>query len=127
MKFLRRNSSRHSKLGKKRKNKQKWRRPTGRHNKMREKKRGYSPIVSVGYKTSKKERTKLKEKNPVIVMNIIDLQKIGKGEIGIVGNIGKKKKLEIAKKAIEEKITLYNLNPKKFIKLNQKGKENGPK
>jgi len=36
-KFLRRTWSRYSKLGRKRKKKQKWRKPTGRDNKMREK------------------------------------------------------------------------------------------
>ena len=40
MKFKRRIWNRYSKLGKKRKKKQVWRRPTGRDNPMREKKRG---------------------------------------------------------------------------------------
>ena len=52
-KFLRRTSSRYSKLGKGRKKKQIWRRPTGRHNKMRNKRNGYPVIVSIGYGTKK--------------------------------------------------------------------------
>jgi len=45
--FLRRLTNRYLKLGKKRKKKQKWRKPKGRHNKMREKERGYPAVVSI--------------------------------------------------------------------------------
>ncbi len=122
-KFLRRNSDRHSKLGSKRKKKQTWRRPTGRHNKMRDKKRGYPAVVSVGYKKGEGERGKLNGLKPVWVMNIKDLLKIKKGEIGIVGSVGKKKKIEIVKKAEESKISLYNVNVGKFLEKNKTKQE----
>ena len=78
MKFLRRNSDRHSKLGRNRKKKQKWRRPTGRHNKMRDKRRGYPAVVSVGYRKSAKGREKLDGMKPIYIMNVKDIAKIGK-------------------------------------------------
>ena len=122
-KFLRRTWNKYSKLGKGRKKKQVWRRPTGRDNKMREKRRGYSSVVSIGYRGEKDKREKLKEKKAVIVKNTKDLEKIKENEIIIVGSVGKKKKMEIAKKAKEMKIEIYNMNPEKFLKVNEKVKK----
>ncbi len=123
VKFLRRTSTTHSKLGRKRKKKQVWRKPTGRDNKMREKRRGYPVVVSIGYRKEKLDRGKLEEKNPIKIENVKDLEKIKGNEIAIVGNVGKKKKIEIAKKAIEKKIKIFNMNPEKFLKLNQENKK----
>ncbi|MFH1608129.1 MAG: eL32 family ribosomal protein [archaeon] len=107
--FLRRTWSRFSKLGKGRKKKQKWRNPTGRDNKMREKRKGRPATVSIGYGGENKVR-------PVLVKNIKELQKISKNDFVIIGNVGKKKKIEIAKKANEMKIKIHNLNAKNFLK-----------
>jgi len=123
VKFLRRTSSRYSKLGKRRKKKQVWRRPTGRDNKMRERRKGYPARVEVGYKTENKKRNKIQQKEPKIVRNIADLQKINKNQIAILGNVGVKKKIEIAKKAKEKKIEIYNLNSNKFLKKIEKEKK----
>ena len=113
-KFLRRSWDRYSKLGRKRKKKQVWRRPTGRDNKMRERRRGYPARVSIGYKKAGR-----KEKQ-IIIKNIEDLKKIGKNSMVIVGRVGKKKKIDIAKKAREGKIKIANLNIDKFLKENKK-------
>lgn len=115
-KFLRRDSNRHSKLGHLRKKLQKWRRPTGRDNKMREKRRGYPKIVSIGY-----SKDKSLKKSVIIIRNIKDLDKVkdtlkGTSELVIIGAVGKKKKIEIIKKAKEMKINLRNVNEKKFLK-----------
>jgi large subunit ribosomal protein L32e len=118
--FVRRDYKRYSKLGKRRKNKQKWRNPTGRHNKMREKRRGYAPTVNIGYKKTRITSGKLNEKNPIIIRNISDLRKLKSEDIVVVAKVGKKKKIEIAKKAKELKIEIYNLNPKKYLKKNEK-------
>jgi large subunit ribosomal protein L32e len=91
-KFLRRTWSRYSKLGKRRKNKQVWRKPTGRDNKMREKRRGYPAIVSIGHRTDKKSRGKVKEKIPKTVRNLLDLKNLEKNDIIILGRIGNTKK-----------------------------------
>ena len=115
-KFQRRTGNRYSKLGKGRKKKQKWRRPTGRDNKMREKRKGYPAVVKIGYKQDVKARGNVEEKKPIMIMNTKDLEKIKKNEIGIIGRVGKKKKIEIAKIAKEKKIEIYNLNAEKFLK-----------
>jgi large subunit ribosomal protein L32e len=111
-KFIRRNWTRHSKLGKGRKKKITWRRPKGRHNKIRERRKGYPARLDVGYRTDKKSR----KKKYVLVKNINDLSRIHKHEIVIVGNVGKKKMVEIVKKAHELKVELHNVNIKKFMK-----------
>jgi len=122
-KFLRRVWSRYSKLGKRRKKKQVWRKPKGRDNKMREKRKGYPAVVSIGYKKDAKSRGKIQDKQIVIIMNIKDLEKIKKNQIAIIGKIGKKKKIEIAEKAKDKKIQVHNLNIEKFLKKKIKSKK----
>ena len=114
-KFLRRVWSNYSKLGRGRKKKQVWRRPRGRDNKMREKRRGYPSIVSIGYKKKNAER-----KEMIIIRNSQDLEKNAKSKALILGNIGKKKKIEILKKAQEMKIPIQNVNIKKFLEKQEK-------
>jgi large subunit ribosomal protein L32e len=113
-KFLRRTSHKYSKLGKGRKKKQKWRRPTGRDNKMREKRKGYGAVVSIGYKSGSKKEKQL------IINNLTDLETIGELKEITLGKLGKKKKLEIIKKAQNMKIKILNVNEKKYLKKNQK-------
>ena len=117
-KFLRRTWNRYGKLGKGKKKKQVWRSPKGRDNKMREKRKGYPGVVSIGYKKKKSEK-----KNIRTIRNLKDLEKIKKNEIIILGNVGKKKKIEIAKEAKKMKISVQNLNIKKFLKKSEKKKE----
>ena len=114
-KFLRRTWSRYSKLGKRRKKKQVWRRPTGRDNKMREKRKGYPARVSIGYKKGKNEKKEI-----IRIDNQKNLAKIQKDEIVVLGKMGKKKKIEIVKKAREKKIKISNLNIEKFLKSVEK-------
>ena len=121
-KFIRRIWKRYSKLGRGRKKKQIWRRPTGRDNKMREKLRGYPAVVSVGYRGEKNLRGLIEDKEPKLIMSVKDLEKIKENEIALVGKVGKKKKIEIANKAKELKIKLHNMNPEKFLKENGKKK-----
>lgn len=123
VKFLRRTWNRYSKLGKKRKKKQIWRRPTGRDNKMREKRKGYPVIVNEGYKKSKEIRNKIEGKNPVLIKNILDLNRIKNKEIAILGKIGKKKKIEIVAKAKEMNIKFHNVNKEKFLQKNKMKKK----
>src|SRR5271157_458701 len=104
--FLRRGWRKYSKLGLRRKKKQVWRRPTGRDNKMREKRRGYPAIVSIGYKQNKNLRGKIDGKEVILIKNMNDLKNLKKNETAIIANIGMKKKLEIAKKAKEDGIKI---------------------
>lgn len=119
-KFLRRDAKRFGKFGKGRGKKAKWRNPTGRDNKLREKRKGYQAVPSIGYRGERKLRGKVNEKNLVPVMNLKDLEKIGKESLGVVGNVGKKKKQEIVKKANELKVELKNINVKAFLKKMEK-------
>jgi large subunit ribosomal protein L32e len=103
MKFLRRDWFRFSKF--KKKKAQKWRRPTGRDNKMREKRKGYPAVVSIGYKNAER-------KKQVVINNLSDLEKVGKKDLIILGKVGKKKKIEILGKAKEKGIQFSNLKIK---------------
>jgi len=125
--FLRRGWFRYSKLGSKRKNKQVWRRPSGRDNKMREKRRGYPAVVSIGYGTKKQEKGLIEGKKPIKIMTLKDLEKIKKNEIGLLGKIGKKKRLEIAKISEERGIKISNLNAKKLLRKELRKKKNEKK
>lgn len=117
VKFLRRDWSVLSKLGKKRKNKQKWRNPTGRHNKIREKIAGHPARVRIGYGTKKDSEEKIK------VSNMKGLDGVESGKEITLSRIGKKKKMEIVKKTQEKGIKISNLNVKKFLKKNEKKNE----
>lgn len=119
-KFLRVDATRFSKFGNGKGKKAKWRNPTGRDNKMREKRKGHPITVSIGYRTEKEVRGTLNEKKPVKVMNVKDLSRIKKNEIGVLGKVGKKNKIEIAKKAKELKIEIKNLNVNSFLKKEEK-------
>ncbi len=115
--FLRRNAKMHLKLGRRRKKKLKWHRPKGRDNKMREKRKGRPKTVSIGYKNSLDDEMK----KTAFVKNLNDFEKTAKNGAIFLGHMGKKKRVEIAKKAAEMGITIRNLNSKKFLKrLNPK-------
>ena len=109
MKFLRRDCKRFSKFGKGKGKKASWRKPKGRDNKMREKRKGYPAIVSIGYGSHEKEKMII-IKNPNEVSKSLEEKRI------VVGNVGKKKKIEIAKKAKELGIKFLNLNPRTFLR-----------
>jgi len=116
VKFLRRTWNRYSKLGRRKKKKQVWRNPKGRDNKMREKRKGYPSVVSIGYRKEKKLRGEIEKKQPIIVKNIKDLEKLKANQIIIIGKVGKKKKIEIVKKANEKKLEIYKMNLQSFLK-----------
>lgn len=126
IKFLRRNWSKASRLGKGRKKKQVWRSAKGRHSKTRNKRKGYPAIVEVGFKQDKKERLLINGKKPVQIMNVKQLEKIKKEEIAIIGKVGNKKRIEMARIAKEKGISIQNLNVTKLLKKveKKKSKEN---
>lgn len=122
-KFLRRTWYKYSKLGKGRKNKQKWKKPTGRDNKLREKRKNRGAVVSIGYKQPEKERKEI-----FIVNTIADFEKIQKNNLMVLGKVGKKKKIEIIKKAQEKGLKFYNLkDANKFLESTKKEKVNDKK
>jgi len=119
-KFIRRNWNLKSRLGKGRKKKQVWRRAKGRHNKVREKRKGYPIKVMIGFRTEKKGRDLIQDMKPVRILNVRDLEKVGKGQTAFVGKVGNKKRIEILKAAKEKKILVANLNVKRKLKTIEK-------
>lgn len=119
-KFIRRNWDRFSRLGRTRKKLRVWRRPKGRHSKTRERMKGYPASVRIGYGKDKEVRGKIQEKNPIMINNMKDLEKAKKDEIIIIGKMGKKKKIEIAKRAKEKNIAIYNPGINKVLKHHKK-------
>jgi len=117
--FRRRGWYKHKRIGKGKRRMVGWRKPKGRDNKMRESRKGKQPLVSIGYK---KQGT---GKSTIIVYNLADLQNAGKGELVVLGGVGRKKKMEIAKKAQEMGITFRNINIRKLLKKVEE--KNGPK
>jgi len=121
--FLRRNTTKYLRLGKKRKKTQRWKRPKGRDNKMRLGFRGYPKTVSIGYTRDKMLRGKVENKIPVTVRNVNDLAKIKNENIALMGRVGNKKKIEIVKAAKERKINIFNVNMDKILKEVEKKTE----
>jgi len=112
IKFIRRNYNKYSKIGKNRKKLQKWRKPKGRDNKMREKRFGYPKNPSVGYKSPKKESGKINGKIPLLAHNLADLAGANSNSIIILGKVGMKKKLEMIKEVKKKKMEIFNLGGK---------------
>ena len=123
-KFLRLGYTQYSKLGLRRKKKQKYRRAKGGENKLRLKMKGHLRNVSIGFRNEKKTRGLVKGLKSVLVHNIDELNQIKKNEIAIVAHVGNKNKKEICEFAIKNNIKLANINPKKFLeKLEERIKE----
>ena len=122
-KFLRRDWQKRIRLSNRRK-KLRWRKPKGRHNQMRLKRAGYAPVVSIGYGTRKETRNMIHGKKPAVINNLNELLAVQATSIPILSStLGAKKKIEIAKKAIERKIKILNFNPEKFLADIEKKKE----
>jgi ribosomal protein L32E len=113
-KFLRGNTHQYSKLGLRRRKKQKYRKGKGRDNKMRLNIKGHVKKVRIGFKNMKKTSGLVKELKPIMIKNLNDLKKLGRSEIGIIAKVGNKKRKEIAEYAIKNNIRLY-LDPKRTL------------
>ncbi len=109
-KFIRQDYMRYSKIGKGRKKLQKWRRPKGRHSKMRLKRKSYPASPNIGYASPKKELGKINGMSPVLVHNLKDMRSLEKNNLIIIsGKVGAKKRLEMIKLAEEMKLKVHNL------------------
>jgi large subunit ribosomal protein L32e len=92
----------------------KWRLAKGRHNKIREKKKNRPRMPRIGYGSPREIRGLVKGLNPVYISNENDISKIGKNDIAIISaTIGRKKRIEIAKKA--SGIKFLNFSPEKIL------------
>ena len=112
IKFLRQETHRHKRLGKNRKKLHRWRRPVGRHSKMRQQRKSYPRSPTIGFKKPGKHSGKIQGLIPILVYNTKDLSKIDKNSIAVIARIGAKKKLEIIKEAESKKIKILNIGVK---------------
>ncbi len=91
------------------KNDPKWRKPRGKDNKMRMKRSGKQPLVSVGYRGPKEVRgahaSGLRE---VMVSNPGQIDGLENVIIRINATVGNKKKIEIVKKAVKSNLKIAN-------------------
>lgn len=106
--FLRSDTERHSRLGKNRRKLQKWRKPRGRHSKIRRKRFGYPRAPTVGYGSRKDRAGTISGLVPRLVHNLKELDALTKTNIAIIARVGAKKKLELLKRAREKMIRIAN-------------------
>lgn len=121
--FLRKDTFKKSKLGRRRKKKQKWRRPRGRHSKLREKRTGHMIQPSIGWSSPREVRGFVQEFKPKMIFNVQELSNLKEDEIAVIGKVGRKKKTEIVQEAITKNIRLLNVNAKKFMEQVKKEQE----
>jgi len=114
-KFLRIGYTQYSKLGLRRKNKQKYRKSKGIDNKIRLKMKGHLRNINIGYRGERKLRNLVKGLKPILVHNIEEIKSIKKNEICVLGKIGMKKKIDVANYILKNNIKIHNLNAKKFL------------
>jgi len=113
-KFMRQETHRHLKLGRKRKKARTWRRPKGRDSKMRLQMKSYPSSPTVGYKTKRELAGKINGLIPKLVHNSTDLSRLTKKNIAIIAKkIGAKKRMEMLDYAREHKIQVLNSGVKK--------------
>lgn len=113
-KFVRVDTHRYSRLGKGRKKLQKWRKPTGKHNKTRLNRFSYPVQPGIGFGTPRKNAGKISGLIPMIVNNLNDIEKAGKNNIIIVSRtLGARKKIELLKKASEMNLKIANVGGKR--------------
>lgn len=98
---------------------EKWRRPKGRHSKLRHEKKGRWAVPKVGYGKPKSMKGMIMFKGrlvePVMVNNAKDLEKIDpKIQVAVLSSsIGKKKSAAIMEIAIQKGISIANRKIKK--------------
>jgi large subunit ribosomal protein L32e len=121
--FLRRNTGEYSRLGLRRKKLQKWRKPKGRDNKMRLRRKGVPKTVEVGYKQDSKTRGKVDGKEIIEVRSLKEIENVGKNKIVILGKVGMKKKIEMLEAAKKKGIKIKNFDDSKVRKKEKKVEE----
>ena len=93
------------------KNDPKWRKPKGSDNKMRLKRKGYPPLVEVGYRSPRLVRgLHPSGKKPVVVHNVKELNDLDpETHIIYIGKtVGLRKRMEIMRIAIEKGFKVAN-------------------
>lgn len=113
--FIRKDSWKRSKLGKRRKKEQKWRRPRGRHSKLRARESNYLKVPSIGYSSPREVRGSIEGMMPFVIYNVNDFSRKKENQIVVIGKVGMKKKIELVEFASSKNIPLANIDVKKFM------------
>ena len=111
--FIRQDAYRFAKL----KNLKHWRRPVGRHSKIRAKKKGQATLVRWGFGSPREVRGLMRSGHePVYVFNEADVAKVNpKKQIAIVGgSVGARKRLAIVAEAQKKGIGIWNMDVKTY-------------
>lgn len=106
-KYLRQDTHRYSKFTNRAKN-LKWRRPKGKHSKMRRFRKSYPSRPNIGERTPIGMAGKIKNMTPMLVHNTTELSQLPKNSIVIIARVGAKNKMEIMKKAAEMNLIVSN-------------------
>lgn len=107
-KFLRTSMHQFNRLGSNKKKLRKWRRPRGRHSKVREHIRGKMAEPVIGFRTARNIRGTIRGKIPILIKNLKELENVGKESLIIIAKIGRKKRQELEKKAQEKGVEIFN-------------------
>lgn len=106
--FLRKDWHKKVKLGSTVKKKRKWRSANGRHNKIRLSRSGHPVRPKIGWGSSSEIRGKVNGLDSVRVENLKQLLEVKKGQGVVIGKVGRKKREELIKKAVEMKFQILN-------------------
>jgi len=99
---------------------ERWRRPKGLDNKIRHQRKGYPPMVKVGYRQPKAVRGLHPSGFEVVrVFRPEDLDKIdpSRQAVVIASTVSKRKRIEIIKKAMERNIKVINLTYRDMMEI----------
>lgn len=99
-----------------------WRKPRGRHNKRRLRKKGHQKNPSIGYSSPREVKGLTRQGlKPILINNINDLNKVTKENIIIIsGKLGLNKKLKLLEKIKEHNYPVLNLkNIDEFVKTSK--------
>jgi len=98
MKFLRQQGNFKKRLEKK------WKKPKGRHSKLREKRRGLHKMPGIGFKQSDKDR-----KKTILVHNLSELKSFNKGDVvTLASSIGTKSKIALMEYCLKNGVIITN-------------------
>ncbi len=99
---------------------ERWRRPKTLDNKIRHQRKGYPPMVKIGYRQPRAVRGLHPSGfEPVRVFRPEDLEKIdpSRQAIIIAAGVSKRKRIEIIRKAMERKIKVINLTYRDMMEI----------
>jgi len=115
-KFLRTDWHKKIRLGRGVKKNQKWHGAKGRQNKFRLCRKGRGQRPKVGWGAENESKGFVGGVEAVRVENVKELENVSKGCGVVIGRVGKKKRLEIVKKAGEMKLEILNRYKKEVKK-----------